>query len=107
MATRVFFLNRLRPDADAAEYERWVREVDYPLARGLPTIARYEVTRLEGHLQEDGAPPYDYLEVIDITDLDDYRGSLDPNASDEIRRFFEQWGGFVAEHVAVHGTIVE
>jgi hypothetical protein len=105
MAVRVFFLNKLREGVDPAEYERWVREVDYPLARGLPTIRRYDVARLEGMLQGDGDPPCDYLEVVDISDLDEYRASLSGGA--EIEAFFEEWSSFVGESVAVHGEVIE
>ena len=105
MAQRVFFLNTLREGVEHEDYERWVREVDYPLARSLPTIRSYIVTRLDGHLQEEGKPPYDYLEVIDITDLDEYRASL--AGGPEIEEFFKQWSSFVGESVAVFGEVIE
>ena len=44
MAQRVFFLNRLREGVAPEDYERWIREVDYPLARSLETIRSYVVT---------------------------------------------------------------
>jgi hypothetical protein len=106
MAERVFFLNRLREGADPASYERFVREVDYPFAHSLPTIRSYVVTRLDG-LFDGGAAPYDYLEVVEITDLDAYRASLDPAASPEVRRFVDQWSSFVAESLVVFGEVIE
>jgi hypothetical protein len=106
MAQRVFFLNKLREGVDPAEYERFVREVDYPFAQRLPTIRSYVVTRLEG-LFDGGKPPYGYLEVVEITELEDYRKSLDPNASPEVREFFDQWSGFVGESLVVHGEVIE
>ncbi len=33
MAQRVFFLNTLHDGVDPAEYEDWIRRVDYPVAR--------------------------------------------------------------------------
>lgn len=105
MAVRVFFLNKLRDGVDPADYERWVREVDYPLARALPTIKRYDVARLDGMLQGDGSLPCDYLEVVDITDLEEYRASL--SGGPEIDAFFEEWSSFVSESIAVHGEVIE
>lgn len=105
MAVRVFFLNKLRDGVDPADYERWVREVDYPLARGLPAIERYDVARLDGMVQGDGRPPYDYLEVVDITDLEEYRASL--SGGPEIEAFFADWSRFVGESVAVYGEVIE
>jgi hypothetical protein len=106
MAQRVFFLNKLRDGVDPADYERFVREVDYPFARRLPTIRSYVVTRLEG-LFDGGDAPYDYLEVVEITELEAYRKSLDPSADPEVQRFFEQWSCFVAESLVVHGEVIE
>jgi len=105
MAKRVFFLNKLREGVNPEDYERWVREVDYPLARSLPTIERYLVTRLEGSMTGEGELPCDYLEVVDVTDLDDYRASL--SEGPEVEEFFRQWSSFVGESVAVYGEVIE
>jgi hypothetical protein len=95
----VFFLNRLRPGVKGEDYERWVREVDYPTARSLDTIKSYVVARTATTL--DGAPsPYDYVERVEITDVDAYRKELaDPKMGD----FAKQWSGFVGESIAVFG----
>src|SRR5690349_3639022 len=106
MAQRVFFLNRLRDGVEPAAYERFVREVDYPFARRLPTIRSYVVTRLDG-LWEGGEAPYDYLEVVEITELEEYRKSLDPSTSAEVQRFFDEWSGFVGESLVVYGEVIE
>jgi hypothetical protein len=106
MAQRVFFLNKLREGIDPADYERFVREIDYPFARRLPTIRSYVVTRLEG-LFDGGETPYDYLEVVEITELEAYRKSLDPSASPEVKQFFDEWSGFVGESLVVYGDVIE
>ena len=106
MATRVFFLNTLREGVDPRDYERFVREVDYPFAARLETIRSYVVTRLDG-LFEGGDPPHDYLEVVEITDLEAYRKSLDPAASAEVAEFFQQWSSFVESSVVVYGEVIE
>ncbi len=106
MAQRVFFLNRLRDGVEPAAYERFVREVDYPFARKLPTIRSYVVTRLDG-LWEGGTAPYDYLEVVEITELEEYRRSLDPSTSSEVKEFFDAWSSFVGESLVVYGEVVE
>lgn len=95
----VFFLNKLRAGVPGEDYERWVREVDYPTARSLDTITSYVVARMTATL--DGtSPPYDYIERVEITDIDDYRQELsDPKLGD----FAQQWSGFVGESLAVFG----
>lgn len=97
----VFFLNRLREGVNPEDYERWVREVDYPVARSLKTIKSYVVTRIEGTL--DGSPaPYPYIERVEITDLEAYRKEL--SEGQNMEDFFKQWSSFVGESVAAYGT---
>ena len=104
MAHRVFFLNRLREGADPGEYEAWIRRVDYPVARAQGAIAAYTVTRIEGTLSGQAESPYDYLEVIEITDLKAYRAL---GALPAFRELLQEWSQFVAEAVMIHGEVVE
>jgi REDY-like protein HapK len=105
MAQRVFFLNTLRPDVEPADYEAWIQRVDYPIARKQQSIQSYVVTRLEGTLSGEGEPPYQYLEVIEITDLDAYRSGMEGNA--EFEQLLAEWATYVGESVAVHGEVIE
>jgi hypothetical protein len=104
MTTLVFFLNRLAEGVRGDDYERWVRERDYPTARALPSICSYEVVRLDGPLRE-GPVPYDYIEVVEVTDLDAYRTDLARLPGRE--EFVAELRGFIGEAVAVHGTLIE
>jgi hypothetical protein len=99
----VFFLNRLRDGVAPEQYERWVRDVDYPTARGLRTITSYLVNRIDATL--DGASaPYHYIERVEVTDLDAYRQELRTGANME--DFARQWSSYVAESIAVAGEEV-
>ena len=104
MAQRVFFLNRLREGAEPAEYEAWIRRVDYPVARAQGAITSYTVTRIEGMLSGEGDSPYDYLEVIEVTDLESYRalGELP-----EFQQLLQEWSQYVAEAVMIHGEVID
>ncbi len=100
----VFFLNKLRDGIAPEAYEQWVREVDYPVARALPQIKSYVVSRIDGSL--DGKEsPYPYIERVEITDLADYQNAL-ANA-EGMEDFFTQWSSFVGESIAVHGEEIE
>jgi hypothetical protein len=106
MTQRVFFLNTLREGVAPADYEHWVQTVDYPIARKQASINSYVVTRLDGHLSGDGSTlPCQYLEVLEITDLDEYRAIAD--TSPEFRRLMEEFSGFVGSTIAVYGHVVE
>jgi hypothetical protein len=96
----VFFLNRLRADVAPEQYEQWVRDVDYPTARSLTTIRSYVVNRIDATLDGDPAP-YDYIERVEVTDLDAYRNEL--RTAEGMEDFSRQWSSFVDESVAVTG----
>jgi hypothetical protein len=105
MAQRVFFLNTLRPGVKPSDYEAWIRRVDYPVARKQESIESYVVSRLEGTLSGEGEPPYQYLEVIEITSLDAYRAGIDGNA--EFEQLLKEWATYVGESVAVYGEVID
>lgn len=81
--TTLIVLFRLKSEADAAEYERWAATTDLPTVRKLENCKRFDVYRAGGLLGSDAAAPYDYVEVIDVTDLAAFRKET---ASDTMRR---------------------
>jgi hypothetical protein len=100
----VFFLNKLRDGVSRESYEQWVRAVDYPTARALKTITSYVVAKTPTTLE--GAPsPHDYIERVEVTEIDAYRQEL-ANA-EGMDEFFEQWSAHVGESVAVFGEEIE
>jgi hypothetical protein len=104
MAQRVFVFNRLHEGADPDEYVAWIRRVDYPVARAQGAITSYTVTRIDGTLSGEGESPYDYVEVIEITDLEAYRalGELP-----DFKQLLQEWSQYVAGAVMIHGDVIE
>ena len=103
MAQRVFFFNTLHDSTDLAEYEDWIRRVDYPIARKQDAINSYVVTRIDGFVSGAGESPYHYLEIIEITDIEAYRAIDNP----EFKQLLEEWSTYVAESVMVYGEVIE
>lgn len=105
MAERAFFLNTLHPHVKPEDYEAWVRDVDYPFARALPTIARYDVTRIDGGVFGwEGDLPCQFLEVVDVTDMEAYQAGA---ASGQFDDFLKEWSQFVASSVMIRGEVIE
>jgi hypothetical protein len=105
MTIRVYFLNTLKEGVDKAEYERWIRERDYPYARALNSINSYDVTPISGALDGFGAEfSHDYLEVVEITSMEEYGAELGGAAD-----FFEEWSQYVdqSKSSAVFGDVIE
>jgi pyruvate dehydrogenase complex dehydrogenase (E1) component len=105
VAQRVFFLNTLKQGVDPAEYEEWVRTVDYPVARRQAAISSYVVTRVDGHVVQGDELPCQYLEVIEVTSIDEYRTSLEGN--EELEALLREWATFVDRSVAVYGEVID
>lgn len=66
MSVRLVLAYALREGVSRADYERWVREQDAPYVRSRPTVAGFEVLRVDGALE--GVPPMDYVEIVEVTD---------------------------------------
>ena len=59
----------LRHDADSTAYEAWAKATDLPVVRQLPSVKRFDVYRSQGLFGSGDVAPYQYVEVIDIADL--------------------------------------
>lgn len=100
MSTRICFMYRLRDGVNPTEYERWVREIDAPLATARPTLLRYECVRIDGRIDSDIRSPYDYVELLEVTDVtDDQRGVTGLDAD----RIAKEWMAFVGDHIVAFG----
>jgi hypothetical protein len=88
----VFWMTRLKPGVQPEDYERWLREFDYANAPKLETILSYRAYRVERPFIED-EKLFDYLEVIEVTNLEKYRKDLEENPA--AKAIAAPWGGFL------------
>ena len=70
--TRIIALFTLKHGIAIADYEDWARAVDVPTVNGLKSIDRFEVFKATGLLGSDAAPPYQYIEIIDVGDMQQF-----------------------------------
>ncbi len=66
---RIIVLFKLKPGVTRDDYEAWARSRDLPTVRALPSIAAFDVFRATGTLSGE-TPPYDYIEIIDVKDME-------------------------------------
>lgn len=88
---RIVVLFNLKPGVDPAAYEAWARDRDIPTVRGLPSIAGFEVSAATGLLMGEGAPPYAYVEVIDVADMDRFGQDVATEAMQKISAEFQSF----------------
>ena len=88
---RIIVLFNLKPGADPDAYENWARTTDIPGVNALPSVRDFQVHRATGLLGSDAPPPYAYVEVIDITDMEafgaDAAGETVQKVAAEFRQF--------------------
>ena len=72
----VLWFSRLQPDVAPEDYERFVREIDYPATERIPSIVRYRSLRVHGPAIGDEALPYDFVDIAEISDINAYRRDL-------------------------------
>ncbi|MFK0334352.1 hypothetical protein ACIQUB_24895 [Rhizobium sp. NPDC090275] len=63
---RIIVLFNLRPDVTVDDYEDWARKTDIPIVNGLTSIKSFTVHKSVEVLGSDMAPPYQYIEVLDV-----------------------------------------
>ena len=107
--TTVFWMSRLKEGVQREAYERWLKEFDYVHSRQLDSVRSYQAHRIEGaFLQEgpflEGQQPYDYLEVIEVTSLEDYRRDLEENPA--AKAIAAEWGDYLEVADSLYGEFI-
>lgn len=88
---RIIVLFNLKAGADAGAYERWARTTDIPGVNALGSVADFQVYRATGLLGSDAAPPYAYIEVIDVADMDGFGADVASEAVQKVAAEFQQF----------------
>jgi len=68
MATVIVLFN-LKAGVDRAEYLAWAKSADLPTVRSLASVDSFRVLASAG-LLGGGAAPYEYVEIIEVADMD-------------------------------------
>ncbi len=90
MPTLIVFF-RLKAGTDPAVYENWARETDLPIVRGLPSVDAFRLYRADGLFGSDAAPPYDYVELIDIASMDRFGADVGTDTMASVAAQFRQF----------------
>jgi len=72
----VIVLFSLKPGASREDYERWARDRDLPTVNALPSVSQFEVLKSAGLLLGEGRPPYEYIELIRVADMEAFGGDM-------------------------------
>jgi hypothetical protein len=81
-----YVITTLKPGVKPEDYERWLREYDYPVARTLPSIVSYRTSRITGPISGAEGAGLSYIERIEVRDVDQYQRDLASPAGQELLR---------------------
>ncbi len=77
--TMIVVLFNLKEGVDHDTYENWARTTDLVAVNQLPSVSKFEVLRTTGMLGSDTPPPYQYVELLDVANME----QLGPDVSSE------------------------
>ncbi|MFZ4120875.1 MAG: hypothetical protein ACOYKM_04355 [Caulobacterales bacterium] len=89
MVSRIIALFNLKPGVTPQAYESWAKRVDLPTVNGLRSVESFEVFRSTGLLGSDAKPPYNYVEIIDVADMDMFFGDIGSEQMQKIAAEFQ------------------
>jgi hypothetical protein len=87
-----YVITTLKAGVKREDYEKWLVEYDYVVARSLPSIASYRTHRIEGPINGAEAAGWSYIERIEIRDVEQYqRDMASPAGQELIRQLYDTY----------------
>jgi len=86
---RLIALFNLKPGVTVEQYEHWARTTDIPTVKTLASVADFQVMKTTGVMGSDAAPPYQYIEIIDVGDMDQFGQDVATPAMQAIAAAFQ------------------
>ena len=81
-----YVITTLKKGVAPEEYERWLREYDYRVAKTLPSIVSYRTHRITGPITGAEDAGWHYIERIEVRDVEQYQRDLASPAGQELIR---------------------
>lgn len=89
MSTTLIVLFNLKPDADSNAYEDWAKKTDLATVRSLGSVDDFKVYRSTGLLMSEDIPPYQYVELITVSDMDAFGSDISTDTMKKVAGEFQ------------------
>lgn len=103
MRSIVFILYSLKEGVDAETFETRAREVEARLASRSRAINSYTLTRITKCMTDGDVSPYDYIEILEISDPEGYAAE---GSKPDVSAFLREWERDVKSYLALGGDTV-
>ena len=89
--SKVIVLFNLKSEAQISEYEAWAKQTDIPSINALKSVENFSIHKATGLLGSEERSPYDYIEIIDVANMDDFSQEI---TTDTIQAIAKQFANF-------------
>lgn len=89
--TRIIVLLNLKPGKNNKDYEVWAKKTDLPTVNALRSVEKFRVFATISLLGSEAKPPYDYIEVLDVTDMDIFGKEVATATMQRVASEFQDW----------------
>lgn len=88
--TKIIVLFNLKAGVSVEAYEAWALSTDVPTVNGLKSVDNFDVFRTSG-LLGGGEAPYQYVETIDVPDLEALGADVSSEVMQKVAAEFQQF----------------
>lgn len=89
MSTKIVALFNLKSGVSVADYEAWAKSKDIPTVNGLKSVDEFAVFKSVALLGSEDKPPYAYVEIIDVNDMDGFGADISTEAMQAVAGEFQ------------------
>lgn len=86
---KVIVLFNLKSEASREDYEAWARDRDVPTVTGFGSVDDFRVFRTTGLLGSTEPAPYQYVELIEVNDMDAFQQDVGSAVMQEVGAEFQ------------------
>ncbi|WP_448212050.1 REDY-like protein HapK [Colwellia sp. MEBiC06753] len=87
--TTIIVLFDLKENVSISDYEHWAKTTDLPTAGNLPSVDQFEILKSQGLLMSDDKPPYQYIEILKINDMEQFGTDVSTETMQKVASEFQ------------------
>ena len=87
----IIVLFNLKEGTAAEKYENWAQTVDVPTVKRLDSISDFKVFKTSGVLGSDVQAPYQYVEILEVNDIDQLGSDTSSETMKKVAAQFQEF----------------
>lgn len=87
----IVVLFNLKEGASREDYENWANTTDIPNVNALGSVNNFSVVRTTGLLGSEDAAPYEYVELLDVADMEKLGADISTETMQRVAAEFQDF----------------